>query len=380
MPSFAFGYPSVRSLSKIKSITPQSITPMSVPTSLLAAGLLASLTACSAPNNSATTSSVQNESSSNTHGNASTSANTSASSSTNEQPPSFVRPNTTPFSSESAPLSMRAVQSMVSVPAGTYTIGRDDGPAIEAPAHTVTLPAFKIDRTEVTNAAFAEFLNALDIPVDNDFVGGEATRADMPLVSVGLLMEEERGGGLYPIIALDDAQARIGYQEGKFVTNDGYANHPVTETTWAGARAYCAWRGGHLPSEIEWEAAARGTDGRLYPWGNDAPVGHNKDSRVFVSGRTGVTSVVGSRPTGASPFGAMDMSGSQAEWTSSLLRPYPYDADDGRESPDSLGERVTRGGDYIYDANADTLTATHRQGFSNLPDRGHRHIGFRCAG
>ncbi|AWT48139.1 hypothetical protein DLE54_00415 [Psychrobacter sp. YP14] len=370
MPSPASGQSFVCCLSKIKSITSQSIAPMSVPTALLTAGLLASLTACSAPNNSAATSSVQSESS----------GNTRKSTSANEQPPTFIRSNTIPFSSESAPVSMQAVQNMVSVPAGSYIIGRDDGPAIEAPAHTVTLPAFKIDRTEVTNAAFAEFLNALDIPVDNSFVGGEATRADMPLASVELLMEEERGGGLYPIIALDDAQARIGYQEGKFVTNDGYANHPVTETTWSGARAYCAWRGGHLPSEAEWEAAARGTDGRLYPWGNDAPVGHNQDSRVFVSGQTGVTSVVGSRPAGVSPFGALDMSGSQAEWTSSLLRPYPYDANDGRESPDSLGERVTRGGDYIYDANADTLTATHRQGFSNLPDRGHRHIGFRCAG
>lgn len=73
------------------------------------------------------------------------------------------------------------------------------------------------------------------------------------------------------------------------------------------------------------------------------------------------------------------MSGSLAEWTSSLMFPYPYDAEDGREDPTSPGERVTRGGDYLYDAEPSTLTATHRDGFSNAPGRGHRHIGFRCA-
>jgi len=73
------------------------------------------------------------------------------------------------------------------------------------------------------------------------------------------------------------------------------------------------------------------------------------------------------------------MSGSLAEWTSSLMRPYPYDPDDGREAAGQSGERVTRGGDYLYDADPLTLTATHRNGFSNAPGRGHRHIGFRCA-
>ncbi|WP_165802846.1 formylglycine-generating enzyme family protein [Pelagivirga sediminicola] len=82
---------------------------------------------------------------------------------------------------------------------------------------------------------------------------------------------------------------------------------------------------------------------------------------------------------GATAGGALDMSGSLAEWTSSLKRPNPYDPADGREAPDSAGERITRGGDYIYDAAASTLTATHRDGFSNAPGRGHRHIGFRCA-
>ncbi|WP_227370451.1 formylglycine-generating enzyme family protein [Halomonas sp. M20] len=292
-----------------------------------------------------------------------------------EPPPDFKNIDAALFTSESAPQSARARETMITVPAGRYTLGRSDGPAIEQPEHAVELQAFQIDRTEVTNAAFAEYLNALDISVSTPFKAGRASRDDLSDDSVAVLMEESRSSGLYPIIALDDAQARIGYRDGAFRVTQEYEDHPVTESTWAGARAYCEWRGARLPTEAQWEAAARGSDASLYPWGNTAP----DDSRVFVSGRTGVTGVVGDHPDGASELGALDMSGSLAEWTSSLMRPYPYDPDDGREAADQAGERVTRGGDYIYDANAATLTATHRNGFSNAPGRGHRHIGFRCA-
>lgn len=264
---------------------------------------------------------------------------------------------------------------MIHVQAGTYTLGRNNGPASERPAHSVVLGAFRMDRTEVTNAAFAEYLNALALPVLTAFEAGHASRGHLSPSSAAVLMEEQRGSGLYPIIALDDAQARISYKAGSFFPDQGYENHPVTETTWAGARAYCIWRGARLPTEAEWEAAARGANARLYPWGNKPP----DQSLVFVSGRTGVTGVVGDRPAGASASGVLDMSGSLAEWTSSLKRPYPYDPADGREAGDQAGERVTRGGDYLYDADAATLTATHRDGFSNAPGRGHRHIGFRCA-
>ena len=291
------------------------------------------------------------------------------------QPPDFTRLGAEPAGPGNAPRSMRANETMIPVQAGTYVLGRDDGPDSERPAHSVELPGFRIDRTEVTNAAFAEYLNALAIPVAQAFDGGQASRTNLSDESAVLLMEEQRGGGLYPIIALDDPQARIGYSGGAFVPNPGYADHPVTETTWAGARAYCIWRGARLPTEAEWEAAARGAEANLYPWGNAAP----DRTRAFVSRQTGVTAPVGSHPAGATAAGVQDMSGSLAEWTSSLKRPYPYDPLDGREAPDRAGERVTRGGDYIYDADAATLTATHRDGFSNAPGRGHRHIGFRCA-
>jgi iron(II)-dependent oxidoreductase len=292
-----------------------------------------------------------------------------------EPPPDFQTLAAAAFSPETAPHSARAQATMLPVAAATYPIGRDTGPPVERPAHRLALAAFKIDATEVTNEAFAEYLNALAIPVTAPFEAGRASLESLSHESASLLMENLPGDGVYPIIALDDAEARIGFAGGRFVATPGFETHPVTETSWAGARAYCTWRGARLPSEVEWEAAARGPDARLYPWGDAPP----DATRVFVSGRTGMTAPVGGRPEGASPVGAQDMSGSLAEWTSSLLRPYPYDADDGRERPDLAGERVTRGGDYIFDAEPGTLTATHRQGFSNAPERGHRHIGFRCA-
>ena len=148
----------------------------------------------------------------------------------------------------------------------------------------------------------------------------------------------------------------------------------MAETTWRGARNYCAWRGARLPTEAEWEAAARGRQGRSYPWGEAPP----DDRLVYARYPSGVTTPVGSRPAGATPEGILDLSGSLAEWTASLYRPYPYDAADGRENPLASGERVTRGGDYVFDTDADQLSAYFRGGFSRAPQNGHRHIGFRC--
>lgn len=287
-------------------------------------------------------------------------------------PPIFAERELQPLADTAAPVSARAAETMIAIPAGAYRMGRENGPSIEAPSHTVRLSAFKIDRTEVTNAAFAEYLNALDLDMKAPFAAGALRPRH---VGLGALMRLNEGNSPYPIIALDDDEALIGYREGRFAPKPGYEDHPVTETTWAGARAYCRWRGGRLPTEAEWEAAARGTDGRLYPWGDAPP----DASRAFVSGQTGMTARVGERSAGASPFGVLDMSGSMAEWTSTLKRPYPYDANDGREATDVVGERVTRGGDYVFDTAPERLTATHRNGFSNAPERGHRHIGFRCA-
>jgi len=237
------------------------------------------------------------------------------------------------------------------------------------------LSAYRIDRTEVTNAAFAEFLNALPVRTLGNFDAGQITQQLVDTATYELLAERRSSINSYAIIALDDTEVRIASRGGRFMPTPGYEQHPVAETTWAGALAYCHWRGARLPTEVEWEAAARGQDGRTYPWGEALPDGR----RAFASGMSAVTAPVGQLPMGASPFGVLDMAGSMAEWTSTLKRAYPYRADDGREARNAPGERVTRGGDYVYDKRPHQLTTTHRDGFSNEPSRGHRHIGFRCA-
>jgi gamma-glutamyl hercynylcysteine S-oxide synthase len=298
-----------------------------------------------------------------------------ASSASAISPPDFGRLDPDSLSVQRSPLSAAADQAMIAVPQGDYPMGRTSGPQDQRPQHEVRLPAFRIDRIEVTNTAFAEYLNALKLEVSGSFDIGRIDAANASDTSYALLAEGREGSGRYPIIALDDEQSRIVLEEGRFTAAPGYEDHPVAETTWAGARAYCLWRGGDLPSEAQWEAAARGTDDRLYPWGDAPP----DAATVFISGQSGVTGRVGGRLAGASPFGVLDMSGSMAEWTLSLKLPYPYSATDGRDAPGPSGERVTRGGDYVYDRDPETLTVSHRSGFSNAPERGHRHIGFRCA-
>lgn len=264
---------------------------------------------------------------------------------------------------------------LITVPGGTYAIGRDDGPASQRPRHRVRLDTFHVDRTEVTNADFATFLNSLGLPVRGSFGQGMIGAQNADAQTLELLNTPYADRARPSMIELDDNEAEIVLVEGHFVPLAGRAAHPVTEVTWHGARAFCAWRGGALPTEAQWEAAARGQDDRLFPWGNEAP----DRSRVVRGGSIGSTEPVGSRPAAASPHGALDMAGSLAEWTSSLKRPYPYRADDGREDPDNSGERTTRGGDYEYDRAAINYSTSFRDGFSNDPAHGHRHVGFRCA-
>lgn len=287
-------------------------------------------------------------------------------------------PAARPFQPADAPLSARQQQSMVRIPAGSYPIGAPEGetgaPADARPAHRVTLGAFLIDRTEVTNAQFSEWLNALPVKPQGSARGGAATAAHIPREQAWLFLEAVRPRPGPTIIGLDDLEARVGVRDGRFAPDPGYENNPVAEVSWAAAGAYCAWRGARLPSEAEWEAAARGTGGRRFPWG-DAPL---TPQRAVIAGRAGETTPVGSAPAGATPEGLLDMAGSLAEWTSSLYRPYPYRVDDGREDPAAPGERVTRGGEYYYQPTADKLLAWHRTGFSRNPQGGHRHIGFRC--
>lgn len=239
-----------------------------------------------------------------------------------------------------------AAGEMITIPAGPFLMGRDDGPADERPAHTVTLPAYTIDRLPVTNEQFARFLEA----------AGTHSAA---------------GERLYDI---DDPDARIHRRAGAWRSDDGYENHPVVEAPWAGARDYCTWLGKRLPTEAEWEKAARGTDGRRYPWGNHPP----DRSRAQFGAGWNETASADRFPAGASPFGVLDMAGNAWEWVSSAYRPYPYRATDGREDLAAGPVRGTRGGGH--DSAAEEITTTQRgRNLSRNPRSGHHNIGFRCA-
>jgi gamma-glutamyl hercynylcysteine S-oxide synthase len=214
---------------------------------------------------------------------------------------------------------------MVFVPTGCFMMGSETGPGDEQPVagQCIDTP-YWIDRFEVTNAVFAQF----------------------------------EGRALQPSYWSE-------------------ASEPRTSLTWNEARDFCEdRRGGRLPTELEWEYAARGPDNLIYPWGDDF-----KTENV-VSDIENEATVVGSRPTGASWVGALDMSGNVWEWVSTLytswelgLFPYPYDADDGREDSERTDlERVMRGGSY-RDA-SDVLRAAYRQ--AQIPFTRAESIGFRC--
>lgn len=280
----------------------------------------------------------------------------------------------TPDEAVTRPLRPATGADIVAIPAGRYPIGRDSGPPSQRPAHSVELAAFGIERTEVTNAAFAEFLNALRLPVRGSFAPGGIAARNGNAEALHLLRTPSGAAAAVSYIELDDGDAQIALVEGRFVPVVGLARHPVTEVTWQGARAYCRWQGGDLPSEIQWEAAARGFGDRRFPWGDATPERH-----LMVSGGpVGNTAPVGSRPAGASPFGVLDMAGSLAEWTTSLKRSWPYRSGDGREDGAAPGERTTRGGDYEYNDQPVNFSVSFRDGFSNDPVHGHRHVGFRC--
>ena len=235
---------------------------------------------------------------------------------------------------------------MVTIPAGPFIMGTNTGPAEEQPAHAVELATFEIDRTPVTKAQFARFLEAVG-PVSP---GGETYYQD------------------------DDSDARIDRSGSSWLAEPGFEDHPVLEVSWAGARDYCAWANKRLPTEAKWEKAARGSEGRMYPWGNQAP----DRTRAQFDGGWRETARVGGLPEGASPYGVLDMAGNVWEWVSSAYAPYPYDALDGRESLEPGPVRGTRGGGQ--DTPARQIRSTERgRNLSREFDSGHHNIGFRCA-
>lgn len=148
---------------------------------------------------------------------------------------------------------------------------------------------------------------------------------------------------------------------------------PAGEITWDEAKAYAAWTGRRLPTDAEWEKAARGTDGRLYPWGNDPPTeahGHFGDKKH----RPQLYVKVGSFPKGASPYGALDMVGNQYEWTAEWMEPYPGNPQAERMK-DYAGKKnvVLRGGSWYHG----WISFYAAKRFGLRPDETYYHVGFR---
>ncbi|MBN1201768.1 MAG: SUMF1/EgtB/PvdO family nonheme iron enzyme [Anaerolineae bacterium] len=222
---------------------------------------------------------------------------------------------------------------VVLVPAGCFMMGSEEGRSDELPVHEVCVDTFWIGKTEVTNAQYGECVNA-----------GFCTPPEY----------------IYS------------YNRDEYFGNPEFANYPVIEISWRQARAYAEWLGGSLPTEAEWEYAARGPESWPYPWGSEEPT----SAIVNYDFNVGDTSLAGMFPKNASWVGAVDMAGNVAEWTNSLYRDYPYDAADGREltDPSIDANRVLRGGHYQTDT-AYGLTSSRRA--DDEPDYASSVTGFR---
>jgi iron(II)-dependent oxidoreductase len=250
---------------------------------------------------------------------------------------------------------------IILVPAGAFWMGRDGGAPDEAPAHRVFVRDFWIERHKVTNAEFTAFLDARGITT----IHGER-RFDV-----------------------DDADARIRRVGGRWLADPGYEDHPAVEVSWFGARDYCAWKGRRLPTEAEWEKAARGEDRRPYPWGWDPPT----PQRAIFGRPFNATAPTAGRPDGRSPYGVEDMLGNLREWTATALRPYPYrNRNDDGHDPFAGREREVRGGradaepvrvvlrGASHDDPPEAFSVTRRHAYDRRgAGAGHHHVGFRCA-
>jgi formylglycine-generating enzyme required for sulfatase activity len=225
---------------------------------------------------------------------------------------------------------------------------------LELPRHRVVLDAYYLDRYEVTNVLFERFVRAT----------GHRTAAERE--GHGWVRRQEDAKWTWDKVV--GATWRTPSGPGSVAA----PTHPVVQVSWEDANAYCRWAGKRLPTEAEWEKAARGTDGRVYPWG-DAwdPSKANGDRRVKA------TSPVGSYPAGASPYGAHDLAGNVWEWVADWSAPdyYPRSPHSNPKGPDSGTFRVLRGGSWLnYPFN---LRSAYRH--YDSPDVRIDLIGFRCA-
>jgi formylglycine-generating enzyme required for sulfatase activity len=239
----------------------------------------------------------------------------------------------------------------------------------EEPKHTVFLDAFWIDQTEVTVEMFRKFVEATGYETTAEREGWGAPWTDGP-------MEEE-----WPHVAGTDWLHPQGPES---LAHD---DHPVVQVTWEDAAAYCEWAGGQLPTEAQWEMAARGTDGRLWPWGDtydgnrgsycDASCPVKRWNHDSYDDGYALTSPVGSFPSGASPYGVLDMAGNVWEWVADWYGENYY-GDSPYENPTGprFGvERTQRGGAWIDNESWVRTTVRH----ATPPWVRCNDLGFRCA-
>ena len=244
---------------------------------------------------------------------------------------------------------------LVRVAAGYFAMGSAEGRADEQPVHQIYLDDFYIDRFEVNNDQYASFLNDINRNAD------------------------EEG---HQLIDVRDSDAQILYNDAGYTAVSGTEQRPVAEVSWYGARAYCTWAGMQLPTEAMWEKAARGTDGRIYPWGDSidrsrANYGKEGCCRGDASDGFFDSAPVGSYQRGVSPYGAYDMGGNVWEWVVDWYGEDYYEQSPPRDpqGPDTGISRVLRGGSLSSDPYR--LRATDRSGLP--PSASYVIIGFRCA-
>jgi serine/threonine-protein kinase len=278
---------------------------------------------------------------------------------TRKPPTHTPRPTATaqPLGIGSSQLREKDGMLMVYVPAGEFEMGStkyDD----EQPVHTVYLDAYWIDQTEVSFAQFAKFVQASDYRTSAEKDGAS-------YVFDPVKVEWNDTAGV-------DWQYPQGTGAGDWESL-GLVEHPVVHVSWQDAQAYCEWAGAQLPSEAQWEKAARGTDGRTYPWGNAQP---NADLLNF-GNNIGKTMPVGSYAAGASPYGALDLAGNVWEWVADWYAEGYYATSPARnpKGPSSGEYRVLRGGSWNYDPD---LVRTSNRNW-NSPTYSGNYNGFRCS-
>lgn len=247
---------------------------------------------------------------------------------------------------------------MVLVPATTFMMGaaEDDEKAEpdERPLHEVTVDTFYIDQYEVSVSQYAEFLNSL----------GDYVNACSGYTCLSTQFETRRSH-------LTDNTI-------EYVAEEGFEDHPINNVSWHGANAYCRWVGARLPTEAEWELAARGEDGRLYPWGDEAPeAGH----AIFGTTSFDVLQPVDALSDGTSSFNVYGMAGGVWEWVADGYDTFYYEnsppENPGGPVVTNVTPRVLRGGGYT--SSAAELRSTNRRSANPTEFRGIPDVGFRCA-